>query len=149
MKRSVRAIIINNDNILLMRRDKFGTQYNILIGGHVQDGESLEKALYREVHEETMIRIANPKLVFIDHAEPPYGDQFVYVCDYISGVAMLHPEADERRINQAGDNVYTPVWVPLQKLKTLPFRSDELKQQILTSLEAGWPDQPIEFKSRI
>lgn len=149
MRRCARAIIIEDDNILLMRRDKFGQQYYVLIGGHVKEGEGLERALYREIHEETMIRVANPKLVYLEHAEQPYGDQYVYTCDYISGVPMLHPDSDERKINHGGDNLYTPMWIPLSSLPRLPFRSEALKQRILEHLKTAFPDEPEEFNSTI
>lgn len=48
MKSAVRAIIIHNNNLLVMRRDKFGKRYYTLIGGHVEMGESTEKALLRK-----------------------------------------------------------------------------------------------------
>lgn len=145
MKRCVRAIITYEDNILVMRRDKFGQQYYILIGGHVGVGESLEKALFREIHEETMIRMTDPKLVYVEHAPLPYGDQYIYTCEYVSGVPMLHPDADERYINHSGDNVYTPMWLPIAQLETVPFRSPELRSKIIKGLAQGFPKEPKEY----
>ncbi len=149
MKRAVRAIIIKDDNILVMRRDKFGKQYFILIGGQIHLGESLEHALLREIHLETMVRTANHRLVYIEHAEAPYGDQYVYLCDYISGVPVLHPEAGERLINAGGDNTYTPLWMPLSQLKNVAFRSEKLKRKILRHTQQGFPTNVQEFSSTI
>lgn len=149
MKQAVRAIIIEDDNLLVMKRDKFGHHYYTLIGGHVDMGESLEKALYREVHEETMVRIANPRKVYIEHVEPPYGEQHVYLCDYISGIPMLHPDADERQINKDGQNVYTPMWIPLSQLEDLPLLPAKLKQRIIKHAKQGFPEEPQEFNDSI
>jgi len=44
MKQAVRAIIIHNNNLLVMKRNKFGKEYYTLIGGHVEMGESHEVA---------------------------------------------------------------------------------------------------------
>lgn len=147
MKRAVRAIIIEDDNLLVMKRDKFGTHYYTLIGGHVDLGEGLEKALFREIQEETRVRIANPRLVYIEVAPAPYGTQYIYLCDYVSGIPMLHPDADERQINKGGQNIYTPMWVPLERLSDLPFLPEKLKKKILQHAKTGFPEEPQEFKS--
>lgn len=149
MKRGVRAIIIEDNNLLVMKRDKFGKQYYTLIGGHVGLGESLEKALLREIHEETMVHTANPRLVYVEEANEPYGTQYIYVCDYISGVPILHPDADERKINKGGQNIYTPMWLPLNQLQNVPFVPKKLAQKILRHYKNGFPEQPQTFKAEI
>lgn len=146
---AARAIIIKDNNLLVMRRDKFGKQYYTLIGGHVEMRESTEKALIREVHEETMVRIANPRLVYIEHTVPPYGTQYVYLCEYISGVPALHPNADERAINKGGENIYTPMWLPLSKLPETNFRTENLKVKLLEGIRTNFADEVQEFQSSV
>lgn len=146
---AARAIIIKDNNILLMKRDKFGDQYYTLIGGHVELGESVEKALLREIHEETMIRVANPRLVYKEQAPKPYGLQYIYLCEYISGIPMLHPKADERKINALGVNIYTPMWVPLSQFKDLPFRSKSVHKKLIRHIQHGFPADTQEFKSTL
>jgi ADP-ribose pyrophosphatase YjhB (NUDIX family) len=149
MKRAVRAIIVNKGNLLVMKRDKFGHEYYTLIGGHVELGESMEKALIREIHEETMVRTSEHKLVYIEETGEPYGTQYIYTCDYVSGTPMLHPNADERQINKGGENLYTPMWLPISKLRSVPFRSNNLKQKLIKHLADGFPSKVSEFKSVI
>lgn len=149
MKAAVRAIIIHDKNLLVMQRDKFGKRYYTLIGGHVEMGESREKALLREIHEETKVHVANPRLVYIEHAPAPYGDQYIYVVDYVSGVPMLHEKSDERQISKGGVNVYSPMWLPLNKLSDIPFRSTELRDRIVKALQNEFPTQVEEFTTAI
>lgn len=149
MKRAVRAIIIHQNNLLVMRREKFGKLYYTLIGGHVELGESTEKALLREVHEETKLHVAKPRLVYIEHSPEPYGDQYVYLCEYVAGVPMLHEKSDEIAINKGGDNIYTPMWVSLKELPSLPFRTSNIQQRILNGVSHGFPEQVEEFSSKI
>ena len=149
MKKAVRAIIVDKDNILLMKREKFGSKYYTLIGGHVELGESLEKALIREIYEETMVRTSEHKLVYIEETGEPYGTQYVYTCKYISGTPMLHSDSDEKRINKAGKNLYMPMWVPISKLPDITFRTTKLQKRLIKHLKQGFPAKVGQFKSDV
>ena len=128
-----------------MKRNKFGSEYYTLIGGHVEIGESTGAALLRELHEETQIQIKNPRLVYIESAPAPYGEQFVYYCQYVSGEPELHPDSDERKINILGNNMYDPMWLPVSKLEKVTFRSKTLKKNILLHITNGFPNDVQHF----
>lgn len=146
MRQAVRAIIIKNQtHLLVMHRNKFGTEYDTLPGGNVEQGESYAEALYREVHEETQITFRSPRLVIIEHAGDPYGDQHIYLCEYAGGEPVLHPDSEEEYINRLGKNLYKPAWVSLEELPGLPFVSERLKQEILSFVSQGWPAVPVEL----
>jgi ADP-ribose pyrophosphatase YjhB (NUDIX family) len=147
MRRAVRAIIIKDDSLLVMQRNKFGTVYDTLPGGNIEVGETPEQALYREVEEETMVQFKNPKLVFIEHSDAIYGDQYVFLCEYVSGEPQLHPDAEEQHINKLGKNLYQPAWLDLDKLPDAPFLSDKLQQKIIECHRGGWPEKVQEFTS--
>ena len=96
VRRAVRAIIIRDGNLLVMHRNKFGKQYYTLPGGNIEMGETPEQAVFRELHEETMVTVANPILKFVEEAGDPYGTQYVFHCEYISGDPRLHEPAGRR-----------------------------------------------------
>jgi 8-oxo-dGTP diphosphatase len=146
MKQAVRAIVVRDNQLLVMHRNKFGQQYYTLIGGGVEMSESLEAALARELYEETGLQVANPRLVYIEEAEDMYGTQYVYLCDYAGGEILLSPDSEEARINQLGQNLYTPMWLPIEQLPAAEFVSPGLKQRILAALEQGWPNEPEHFE---
>lgn len=143
----VRAIIIKDDKLLVINRNKFGKEYSTLPGGLVGINENPEQAVIREISEEAMIEIANPKLVFIDHADFD-GDQLVYLCEYVSGEPHLREDTQEYAINKLGKNTYTPTWLNIVNLSNTKFLSPELKQAIINALDAGWPESVIEFTSK-
>lgn len=145
MRQSVRAIIINGDKMVVMHRNKFGQEYYTLIGGGVDAGESPEQALVREVAEETGLAVANPRLVIYENHDKFYGPQFVYLCEYVSGEPTLAPGSDEASINELGKNTYTPMWLPLASLASVPFVSEQLKNALLKFIPTGFPDQPVEL----
>lgn len=145
MKRAVRAIVIKDDALLVMHRNKFGHQYYTLVGGGVDMGETPEQSLYREVREETGLTIANPRLVYLEDAGDLYGVQCVFLCDYQSGELAMSPDADEAHISALGQNIYTPMWLPLKDLPDVEFLSRQLQERILRSLREGWPSVPEQY----
>lgn len=145
MRSAARAIIIKDDALLVTHRNKFGMEYDILVGGGVDFGETLEQALYRELAEETGVQVANPRLVFVEHAGDPYGTQYIFLCDYVGGEPALSPHSMEYAINADGQNLYQPMWRPLKDLPQTTFRSEALKQAVLKGVKHGWPKEPLDI----
>jgi ADP-ribose pyrophosphatase YjhB (NUDIX family) len=146
MRRAARAIIIHDGKLLVMHRNKFGTEYDTLPGGNVELGESLEQAALREVIEETSVQINNLRLVFVEEAGNPYGTQYIFLANYMSGEPKLHENSEEAHINKLGQNLYEPKWVELADLPKLPFVSEKLKQTIIQAYDSGFPDKPVEIR---
>ncbi len=145
MRRAVRAIIIKDKQLLVMHRNKFGQEYDTLPGGAIEIGEEPLQALAREFREETGVTFTDPKLVVVEHAGDPFGDQMIYLCTYQAGEPKLSPDSEEHSINGMGKNLYQSMWLPLDVLATKPFKSEKLKQTLLSRIDGNWPDQPIEI----
>lgn len=141
----MRAIIVRDGHLLVMKRNKFGKQYYTLIGGGVDAGESLEQSLVRELYEETGMVAQAARLVFIEQAGDPYGDQYIFLCDGVTGDPVLNPASEEYKISSLGQNTYEPMWLPLDQLQSSRFVSEVLKQKIIKSLTEGFPVQPETF----
>lgn len=130
-----------------MHRDKFGMTYDTLPGGNIRGHETPVDGLNRELAEELQLKLSNPRLVFVEHAGHPYGDQYHFLCDYVSGEPKISPGSEEDVLNKMGKNLHTPVWIPLDKLAARTFRTKELQQRVLECIEKGWPQEPLEFVS--
>jgi NAD+ diphosphatase len=142
MRRAARAIIIHDDKLLVMHRNKFGKEYDTLIGGNVDFGETIEQALVREVREETSLELKNFRCVLVEDAGTMYGIQYVYLCDFPGGEVHLPETSDEAQINKGGKNLYEPKWMSLSKLADSAFVSERLKQAILDGVRDGFPESP-------
>ena len=149
MRQCSRAIIIKDNQLLLMKRKQRDRQFYSLVGGAIEPGETPEQALTREVYEETSIEIANPRLVIIEDDGDYYGIQHIFLADYKSGEIAIQDNTDESRDNQQGDNTYQPQWVNLSELGNTSLLPGELKQSILQGLTSGFSDQPIKLKTKI
>lgn len=139
--------MIKENKLLVMHRSKFGHEYYTLLGGGLDLGESMEECLHRELLEEAMIEVGNERLVYVEHAGDPFGDQYIYLCDYVSGEPKLPEDSIEAKIAKAGKNLYTPMWLSIDKLKDSPFLSETLKQAILKGVKEGFPKEVIELHS--
>lgn len=146
MRQAVRAIVIKDDQLLIMDRDKFGTKYCSLVGGGVDAGETIEQTLLREMHEETGVVISEPRLVIVEDSGPMHGLQYIFLCDYVSGEPALGLDAEEAKITALGKNLYQPKWLPLSELPEANLLPKELKQTLISCLTSGWPAEPIQLR---
>lgn len=145
MRRAVRAIVFKDNSLLVIKRNKFGTKYCTLPGGGIEMSESAEDALKREMAEETGLSLGNARLIFIEHAGAPYGDQYVYLVDFLGGDPELRPDSIEASINSLGQNTYEPAWLPIQELAQSHFVSERVKQAIIAGVKNGFPKQAVEL----
>lgn len=148
MKYCARAVVLKDDQLLVMERFKMDKTYYTLLGGTVEPNESADTAAVREVREESGIEVANPRLVFVEDAGDPYGPQHVFLCDYVSGEPALPADSEEAFWTKPGLNTYKPQWMPVAKLKQSPFVSPLLKEALLMALQHGWPKEPYHFSSK-
>jgi 8-oxo-dGTP pyrophosphatase MutT (NUDIX family) len=146
MRHAARAVIVKDNALLVMHRNKFGHEYYALPGGGIDAGETPEQALTREIHEEATITFSNPRLVISEDAGTIFGLQHIYVCQYVSGEPALSPDSEEAKITALGQNLYKPLWLPLSELPQVELLPKELKQVLLENLPDKWPAEPLQLK---
>ena len=143
MRHAVRAIVLRDNELLVMKRDKFGARYYTLPGGGVKWGEPARHALLREMREETGLKLGAGRLVFVENSGPVYGTQYVYLVDYLGGEPRLDPGSDEAKVDALGKNRYHPEWLPVEKLAGVTFVSPRLQQALLTALRTSFPVRAV------
>jgi 8-oxo-dGTP pyrophosphatase MutT (NUDIX family) len=142
MRQAVRAIVVNGSNMLVMKRNKFGKVYYTLVGGGIDMGESPETAIRRELMEECGMSVGPIRPVYVEDAGEPYGTQYVYLCEYISGEPRLSPDSPEAKVAALGQNIYEPMWLPIAELDTIPFLSGSQKDALMHAFKHGFPPVP-------
>jgi 8-oxo-dGTP diphosphatase len=144
-RKSVRAIVLHGDKVLVIKRNKFGSRYYMLVGGGVDLGEDLETALRRELREETGLEVGSVRLVFVEDGGPLFGPQYAYLCEYTGGEPALNPHSEEAKISALGQNTYEPLWLPVSEVPNVPFRSQSVAEAVLDGIKNGFPDVPREL----
>jgi 8-oxo-dGTP diphosphatase len=147
MRRAARAIVVYHQNILLMKRNKFGLEYYCLPGGGIDPGETADQAVLREVKEEASLTVINPRLAYIEEPVDPYGTQYHFVCDYQDGDVKISPDSIEAKLNKEGQNTFQTMWVPVSKFAGLPFLSTALQKELLMAFSEGFPEEPKQIRS--
>ena len=90
-----RAIIFDHDEVYLMFRRKVCddgsiSEYYVVPGGGVQEGESLEENLRRELQEELSVNVSILKYLGMD--EESNSVAYFFLCKIVSGIPELGGE---------------------------------------------------------
>ena len=146
MSKAARAIVVQDGKILVMHRNKYGSEYFTLVGGRVNEGESLEQALVREVREETGLSVTGVRLVFIEEHPAPYNEQYIFWCEVAPNSQIsVQPDSEEGYMNRLDANTHTPKWVNLASFQTMAFRTPALQKAILDGLKHGFAAEPVKL----
>ena len=92
IKKTARAIIFNEQNqIILIKRIKYDKnvkvrEYYVFPGGHLDEKETFEQAVVREVFEELGINVKIVKEIAHSFNNDLIQDEVFFECSYINGV---------------------------------------------------------------
>lgn len=144
MAKAARAIIIENGKILVMYRQKEGSEYFTLVGGRVKDNKVLEQGLVREVKEETGLDVTAARLVYVEPHPEPYNEQYIYLCNVGPHADIAIQEGSEEGfLNKLQANIHQPFWVEVEAFAKLAFRTPQLQLAIVDAFKHGFPKEPV------
>lgn len=107
-----RAVIVRGDKILLTHEKVSG--WYLVPGGGIEEGETPEKCVIREVEEETgfIVRPVEQFLVLNEYYEEYRYVSHYFICEVTGEGQMRLTEAEERRGVE-------PEWIPLEEAVAL------------------------------
>lgn len=113
VKRSARAVLLDGDELVLIKRTKPGREpYWVTVGGGVEaDDESIEAALHREVFEELGGTVDRAELVYLitDELDGGIGIQHIFAAHLVSMDLAARTGSE---FSQPGRGEYEVVRVP-------------------------------------
>jgi 8-oxo-dGTP pyrophosphatase MutT (NUDIX family) len=122
MNRIVRyqGAIIKDHHLLLIRHREHETErsYWLLPGGGVEDGETEEQCVVREMFEETglVVQVERPLLDLVAEKPSPYQRRKTYLCKIISGEAKPGYEPEEEAHESYG--IVEVKWFDLREVES-------------------------------
>ncbi|MDE2144871.1 MAG: NUDIX domain-containing protein [Patescibacteria group bacterium] len=137
------AIIVNDGDVLLLRRISHGKEYYVFPGGGVENGETVEQAVEREAWEETSLKIKIKKLLY-HHIYNDNTEQFFYLCDYLSGEPKLGDANEAQEMARSSVNFYNPEWHEIKNLPRLLLYPLEIRDWFINDLKTNFEDTPKE-----
>ena len=129
-EKAARIIILKKRKILLIHRFKENKEYFVLPGGSVENNETPEQAVIREVKEETNLDINLGECLweFEENIEGKLRYGYYFLAKSFKGEPTLGGPEVER---QTETNKYIFEWIPLEKIDALLIYPFGLKERIL------------------
>lgn len=127
------AVVVDGDQVLVMKRHKRGRDYAVLPGGGVEAGETAAAAALRELHEETTLVAEIDRLLWTGRHNDRPASYFLVTA--VRGRAELSgPEALANR----PDNSFELRWVTADRFAELGLHPPDIRAP-LAQLLAGRP----------
>src|SRR6266567_5568873 len=149
-EQTARGIIFNDDGkILIIERHKDGEHYFVLPGGHVDEGESLQQAVVREVAEETGLAVTVEKQLYTSSDDKYQNDQHIFLCNYLGGEPMLQPGSIEAQTMSNGEpQQWTPAWFSFDELRDKVVYPIGLLKYLEEDKASGYHHNPYKIIER-
>jgi 8-oxo-dGTP pyrophosphatase MutT (NUDIX family) len=132
MNQRVRAIIIQDARVLLIKRVKKDETYWVFPGGGIEQGETNEQALSRECKEELGVEIRIGKLFTerpSDKLETAGQVEFFYFVD-ITGGTLGTGNGPEFQSDSNYSGQYQLQWVGLDKISEMNIKPVEIRDTL-------------------
>ena len=128
---SCRAIIFDNERMVSMYREKDDKVYYTFPGGGIDENETEEECVIREVKEEFGIDVKPVKKVYIYEDEKTI--QNFYLCDWLEG--KLGSGEGEEFQEDRNRGVYIPSLIYVDKIQDLPLMPPMVAEQLNKDLK--------------
>lgn len=132
------AVVVLDEQVLVIKRRKDGRSYCVLPGGGVEEGENLREACFRELLEETGLEgdVGDLLDVPVDRDVPA-----AYFAVRVTSTEVSLGGPELRRAS-AG-NEYDPSWIAATSLDEERLVPDEARQAVHLVLSAQQPPRSV------
>jgi ADP-ribose pyrophosphatase YjhB (NUDIX family) len=119
MKVRVSAVIMEEDNILLVEHRRRGRAYWTLPGGRLEEDETIEECLRREITEETGLEVHPRRLLFVADVIPTNGSNAEHVVNLVFHAVVVGGQLATERSAHPGERKDHAEFVPLGSVPAL------------------------------
>jgi 8-oxo-dGTP diphosphatase len=140
-------VLLQNDQIALLERNRRGTRYFVFPGGGIETGETPEQAAAREGEEELGVSVKIDRMV----AEVWYQGmpQYFFLAEFAGGEFGAGHGKEMSSAANSSQGSYRPCWVPVSELTQLPVLPTLIARYISEACRNGWPEHPLCLRDAI
>jgi mutator protein MutT len=139
------AIVIDNNQLLVIYREQDGKKYYTFPGGGIELGETPKQATTREIDEEASIKISVGKLLYKGRYDN--GDiHYFYSCKYLSGTPKLRVNTNEFTSDSLSGSIHKPMWLNLSDIPNVVLYPIEIRNRLLYDLKTQFTDKTTTIK---
>lgn len=129
----VAGVILQEDNIVLVKHRRLARSYFTLPGGKVAKGETIEACLQRHIQEETHLEVEPVRLLYVADVIAPWGQRhslnLIFLCKVVGG------ELREGKMNDPRRRFDETLLMPLEELP-----SENFYPPVTGVLHASWEE---------
>lgn len=127
------GVVIKDGKLLTIWRYRNGEEYYTLPGGTMEDRETPESALVREMFEETnfKVEVGEKLMEYFNTYLQPRTDRYYLITKFSGVLKMGAPELT----HQSRENIFRPEWIDISKLGEINLMPEEAKRQLVVILE--------------
>ncbi len=127
--------LIHRTNV---KKKKEYSEYYCFPGGGLEEGETIEEGVIREIEEELGITVEIEKILFEEYYEKFNQREYFFLCKYIEGEfgTGTGPEYnnDPKYIDSGK---YTPKLIEKNKIKDILVLPMDIKEKLVKEIESG------------
>jgi 8-oxo-dGTP pyrophosphatase MutT (NUDIX family) len=133
-------LLLQEDKVALIERQRAGLHYFTFPGGHVEEGETPEQAAVREAAEELGLQVVIKKSLARMGWQGKW--QHYYLVEAVGGTFGTG-RGEEMIMSGPEKGSYLPVWMAIDDLLKQPVLPHEMAELVALHARDGWPAQPI------
>jgi 8-oxo-dGTP diphosphatase len=141
VKARAAAILIQNDQIALIERNRSGRRYFVFPGGKIETGETPAVAAAREIKEELGLEVKiGPMVAEVWYQGSP---QYYFLADRISGQFGHGTGAEMKSLPTSAKGTYLPIWIPVDEILGQPVLPKLVAEYVWKSHRTAWSEHPL------
>jgi mutator protein MutT len=146
MSRSA-AILITGNHIALIKRRREGRLYYVFPGGQIEEGESPEQAVVREIEEELGLNVLVERLV----VKVFYRDkiQYYFIIRTVGGTFGTGRGPEMLGLYPPERGSYRPIWMPLANLLKENVVPRQVAELVVQNGRNSWPSDVIHLNEAV
>lgn len=126
------SVIVEDNKVVLIHRKKEGRDYWVFPGGGVEEGETPEEAVIREVQEELSLGCKVVRLLFSVESYPGGNKDPYFLCSVDSNKIELGGPEKQRH---SKEDWYDSRWVEIDKVRSINLLPESAKEKFLNLIK--------------